>query len=238
VIATPAGRIWTLDVRSGRPESAWRRVVITAGSGRSHPAGFPTLSPDGRRIATTLGDPASGRADLVLQIIDPTMDRTMSIALDGHDDGRPPAWLGGDTVVVPILDPSDAPTVAIVDTATGDVRRRPGPGGAFAASGDGRVVAAAERGSARVRAGPATALDDPGAWASAGDAIERPDGAAQAGQLLLDRTGSRLAVAWLDTAGDPAGVTVYGRSGDGWGTRGVIPRPGGTDVLVLVGFDP
>ncbi|HYC07971.1 MAG TPA: hypothetical protein VEG29_08620, partial [Candidatus Binatia bacterium] len=68
--------------------------------------------------------------------------------------------------------------------------------------------------------------------------IGPPDDAVQAGQLLLDRTGSRLAVAWLDADGDPAGVMVYERVSDGWETRARVPLPGGTDVVVLVGFDP
>jgi len=232
------GRLSTLEVRSGRPAGAWRRLSIAGAAMQPAGPSFPTLSPDGRRVAATLGDPASGAADVALLLIDRTSGRTVRIALYGRADGRPPAWLRTGTVVVPILERTDAPTLAIVDTTTGAVSRRPSAGGAFAASGDGRVVAVADRGSARVRAGPTTAFRDPNAWASAARAIGPPDDAAQAAQLLLDRTGSRLAVAWLDAAGDPADVTVYERADDGWETRANVPLPGGTEVVVLVGFDP
>jgi hypothetical protein len=235
--AGPAGGLSALAVQGGRPEDSWRRVGIGAG-GPSRPPSFPTLSPDGGRIAATLGDPGSGRADAALLLIDHVSGRTTEITLDGRDDGRPPAWLGDGTVVVPLLDGSDAPALAVVDTASGHVSHRPSLGGAFAASSDGRVVAAADRGSAIVRVGPATTHGDSNAWAAAGDVILPPDGATQAGQLLVDRTGLRLAVTWLDAAGDPAGVTVYGRAGDRWETRAVIPLSGGTEVVVLVGFDP
>jgi len=234
----PAGWFWALTVRGGRPANAWRRMVIAARGVAPAPPSFPTLSPDGGRVAAALGDPASGAADAALLIVDPTSGRTVRIALDGRSDGRPPAWLGSGTVVVPILDRNDAPTLAVVETGTGAVSHRPSPGGAFAASGDGRMVAAADRGSTRVRTGPANAAGDPDAWAAVADVIEPPDGAIQAGQLLLDMTGSRLAVAWLDAAGDPSGVTVYGRAGDRWERRANVPLPGGMDVVVLVGFDP
>jgi hypothetical protein len=233
-----AGRIVTLEAGADRSASAWRPLVVTLGGGSDTSPAFSTLSPDGRRIAATLGDQASGAADAALLLIDPPSGHALRVALDGRADGRPPTWLGNATVVVAILDRSDAPTLAVVDTATGTVGHLPSPGGAFAASGDGRAVAGADRGSSHVRVAPTAALDDASAWASASEGIEPPAGAVQAGQLLLDHTGSRLAVAWLGAAGDPVAVAVYGRTGDRWAARTIVPLPGGTEELVLVGFDP
>jgi hypothetical protein len=68
---------------------------------------------------------------------------------------------------------------------------------------------------------------------------DRPPPDAQVGQLLLDETGTRLAVASIGVAGDAAAVTLYRRDpGGGWTRAGTRSLPSGATRVVLVGFDP
>ncbi|HTC86529.1 MAG TPA: hypothetical protein VK656_07480, partial [Candidatus Acidoferrum sp.] len=59
-----------------------------------------------------------------------------------------------------------------------------------------------------------------------------------AAQLLLDRAGTALAVAWLDETGDTIAVGVYRRGPFGWTLIGEAPLPGGATRAELVGYDP
>jgi hypothetical protein len=232
------GRIVTLgpaDVAVVGPP--WRplRVRLRGDGDLRGSLAFATLSPDGRWVAAELGDPSSGAADARLLVADRATGVATIVALDGRPDGRPPTWLGAGAVAIPILDRADVPRIAVIDVAAGHVTRRRGLGGPLAGSGDGRLVAAGGRTDGRIVAGPVAALGADVRWVEV--IGPRPD--AQVGQLLLDETGTRLAVASIGVAGDAAAVTLYRRDpGSGWTRAGTRSLPSGATRVVLVGFDP
>jgi hypothetical protein len=237
------GRILTLHptgAGSTGPPGTWKRVDIRPAAGSTDRGGpsFAALSLDGRSIAATVGDPTSGAVDAGLIVVDRTGARATVTPLDGRLDGHPPVWLGDTTVAVPILDRSDAATIAFVDRAGGRVTHRPGLGGSLAASTDGGFVAMSSRGGDRVVAGRSTDLGGSDGWVDVVGASGFPDPTDRAAQVLLDATGARLAVAWLDAAGEASTVTTYRIVGAGWVPAGVVALPGGATRVALVGFDP
>ncbi len=241
--AGPTGRILTLDpTRAGSSGHAagWRPFSIRPAPGSTFrgPPSFAALSPDGRSIAATIGDPTSGAADAGLLIVDRASGRASVANLDGRLDGYPPAWLGNRTVAVPILDRSDTATIAVVDGATGGVAQRPGLGGSLAASTDGRRIAMSSHAGDRIVVGDSTDLGSSAGWTEVVARTNLPDPTDRAAQVLLDATGTRLAVAWLGVTGEAANVTVYGAVDGGWTAAGTVALPGGATRVVLVGFDP
>ena len=58
-----------------------------------------------------------------------------------------------------------------------------------------------------------------------------------AAQMVLDGDGHRLAVAWLDDAGDTRILAVYEQSHDSWAVRRDI-LPVATNRAIVAGFDP
>ena len=59
-----------------------------------------------------------------------------------------------------------------------------------------------------------------------------------AGQLLLDQSGHRLAVAWLDDAGDTTMVSVYAELHSGWSLVNKTRPDQRMTRAILGGFDP
>jgi hypothetical protein len=243
------GRIETLEAGGASPVAtasasavgpSWRPIrVRLRGGDLSGSAGFATLSPGGRTVAATMGDPASGAPDARLLVADSATGLATVITLNGRLDGRPPTWLGPGSVAISILDASDAPMIAVVDLASGRVTRWRGRGGPLAGSGDGRLVASAERTGGRVVVGPVAALGADGPWVEATGRHAGTSSEGQVGQLLLDETGTRLAVASIGVTGDAAAVTLYRRDAGGrWATEATRPLPSDATRVVLVGFDP
>ena len=237
------GRILTpAPTRAGAAGHAagWRPVSIRPAPGSTFrgPPSFAALSPDGRSIAATVGDPTSGAADAGLLVVDRASGRATVAALDGRLDGYPPAWLGDGTVAVPILDRSDTATMAVVDRATGRVVHRPALGGSLAASADGQRIAMSSHAGDRIVVGDSTDLGSSAGWIDAVSPTGLPDPTDRAAQVLLDATGTRLAVAWLDATGEASNVTVYGAVEGGWTLAGAVSLPSGATRVVLVGFDP
>ncbi|MHB8672433.1 MAG: TolB-like translocation protein [Candidatus Limnocylindrales bacterium] len=196
---------------------------------------FGTVSPDGRQVAAIFGRPGTGARDARLLVADRTSGRARAVELGLEEDGRAALWLDRRTVAVPVRDPEDRPALAIVDLSTDRITTLATGAGAISAAGDVDVVAYQSRDDGRIRIGPLTAF-------RAGEPLAElpasgPSGRT-AGQVLLDRTGVRLAVTWLDDAGDPASIAVYRLSADGWFGSGEVPLPAGTTRAVLAGFDP
>ena len=56
--------------------------------------------------------------------------------------------------------------------------------------------------------------------------------------MLLDATGQRLGVAWLDDAGDTTAWTVYRKDPGGWAIERDDALPRGVSRAVLVSLGP
>ncbi|MFI5225262.1 MAG: hypothetical protein ACHQ3P_01155 [Candidatus Limnocylindrales bacterium] len=238
-----SGRILTLGptrAGSGSHPSGWQRLSVrpSAGSSLGSSPSFAALSPDGRSIAATVGDPTSGATDAGLLLVGRASGQATSATLDGRLDGHPPAWLGNATVAVPILDRADAATMAVLDRATGRTAHRQGLGGSLAASADGRLISMSSRAGDRVVVGPSTGLGGSEGWIEVVGPGGSPDPNDRVAQVLLDAPGTRLAVAWLDAAGEASTVTVYRTVDSGWRPAGTIAPTSGATRVVLVGFDP
>ncbi|MBF6604741.1 MAG: hypothetical protein IVW53_04075 [Chloroflexi bacterium] len=255
--ATPSGPVWAsgdaaegfvltfgrgagfLDAGaiSGTAPPRWRAVGLTGPTATDAARAwtFGTVSPDGRQVAAIFGRPGTGARDARLLVADRTSGRARTIALGFEEDGRAALWLDRRTVAVPVRDAEDRPALAIVDLSTDRITTLATGAGAISAAGDVGVVAYQSRDDGRIRIGPLAAF-------RAGESLaELPvgDGSGRtAGQMLLDRTGVRLAVTWLDEAGDPESIVVYRWSADGWSRSGEVPLRAGTTRAVLAGFDP
>ena len=232
------GRLFTRGSAPGGSSQPWREVVVDAASGaaRIGPPSFGILSPDGTRIACVAGDPASGAADARLIVVERTTGSARAIELGGIVDGRPPAWIGDGRVAISLRDRLDARMTAVVDLATGSVTHLRAAGGEVTVSGDGELVVTTGPGPiGGVATGPTTAFLAGRAF----DVLPLDTGAPRVpGQVLLDRTGSTLAVAWLAETGDTASVSVYRRAVSAWTLLADVPWPDDASRAVLVGFDP
>lgn len=232
----PTGRILVTGPLASRVPPAWREVPIDPGGRQwlGQPLADAVPDPTGGAIAAVAADPASGFADGHLVILDRTTGAAHALAFPERWDGRAPAWLGSGNVAISSRGASDATELTVVDPATGERQHWGSRVGAFAVSGDGLTLAWQDRDDRRVLAAPldrvlANAPPEP---------LPADPGARLAAQLLLEESGRRIAVAWLDDAGDTTGYSVYERGERGWaiGRAGALPR--GTSRAVLVAIRP
>lgn len=236
VTAGPDGRILATGpfVVGARPD--WREIPIDAGARRwlGRPVAVAVADPASGAIAAIAADPASGSADGRLAIFGRSGGQVRTLIFPGRWDGRAPAWLDSGHIAVSTRDPRDSSGLAIVDLATGGARRWGSAVAAFAASGDGRTLAWQDRDDRVIRAGAWDALLSGGSP----EALPADPTSRLAAQLFLDPTGRRLAVAWLDDAGDTTGYSTYERGAGGWALArdGALPR--GTSRAILVSLGP
>lgn len=233
--AGPGGWIFLTAPFGLGDRPGWREIPVDAG-GREwlgQPLADAVADPRGEAIAVVAADPASGLADGHLVIVDPTGRPSRARVLPGRWDGRAPAWLTSTRVTVSTRDATDTTGLTIVDLGTGALERWGARIAAFAVSMDGRTIAWQDHDDGRIRAGPlARALAD-----RAVDRLPPDPGARQAAQMLLDATGQRLGIAWLDDAGDTTAWTVYRKDAGGWAVErdGALPRGVSRAVLVSLG---
>jgi hypothetical protein len=228
----------------GSAQPTWKRLAPRLPAGRTlrHPLAFATMSSDGSRIVAVADDPGSGGTDGQLAVIDAATGASSIIDLGAATDGRPPAWFGADSVILPDRDAADRNELSVIDLATGHRRVWAHEAGAFCTSADGSTVALQMRLDDRLLVGTAEDLETgrpltevPRDLQSGGDGR---GATAVAGQLLLDDAGRRLAVTWLDDAGDTRAISVYLRDGNTWSIARRGPLPPDTTRVVLAGFDP
>lgn len=236
VTSGPDGRILAAGpfVVGERPD--WREIRIDADARRwlGQPVAVAVADPSGDSIAAVAADPGSGFADGHVAILDPSGGPVRILLFPGRWDGRAPAWLGSGRVAISTRDERDSAGLAIVDLATAGARRWGTAIAAFAASGDGLTLAFQDRDDRRVLTGPVDGL-----LAGASPAPLPIDPRSRlAAQLLLDVTGRRLAIAWLDDAGDTTAYSMYERGAAGWALVRTGPLPGGTSRAVLVSLGP
>jgi hypothetical protein len=232
----PTGRIYLSGPIDAGDGPTWREVRVDAATRRwlGQSLADAIVDPEGHAIVAVAADPAGGREDGRLVILDPSSGSARVVTLNGRWDGRAPAWIGSDRVAVSTRDTADETALTIVDLAGGASRRWGSAIGAFAISGDGATIAYQDRNDARILVGPFDPARDAGALAEL-PSEGRPRVAAQ---LLLDATGRRLAVAWLDDAGDTTALAVYERTIDRWSLVRAGPEPRGVSRVVLVSLGP
>jgi hypothetical protein len=234
--AEPAGRIFVADPFDPGARPAWREIPVDA-TGRQwlgQPLADAVASPRGDAIAVVAADPASGLADGHIVILDPVGRPSHARVLPGRWDGRAPAWLTSGRVAVSTRDANDATGLTFVDVATGAVESWGTTVGAFAVSTDGITIAWQDRDDRRIVVG---ALQQARAGRPV-QAVRLGPSPGLASQVLLDATGRRLGIAWLDDAGDTTSYAVYRRDAGGWALErdGALPR--GTSRAVLVSLGP
>ena len=214
VIATLADG--TLRLSDPRPTDgaapAWHKVKATDASGDAPtgPFWFPTFGPDGGRFATIAGD-LRGGGDVAIALIDPSTDAAFTIDLGRPLRPAPPAWLDDDRLVA-VGGTSASPTAVLVDTATGDLTDGPPGARSLATSADGSTVASLDA-SLKTVTIRETADWLGGSGTTIGSVAAEPDDV-QLTSLALDRTGSRLALAWAAKDGSLR-IDVHERA-DGW----------------------
>lgn len=233
--AGPIGRIFVAEPFDPGARPAWREIPVDA-AGRQwlgQPLADAVASPGGDAIAVVAADPASGLADGHLVILDPADPPSHARVLPGRWDGRAPAWLTSGRVAVSMRDANDATGLTMVDMATGDVERWGTKVAAFAISRDGLTIAWQDRDDRRIVAGP---LEQALAGAQV-EAIPLGPSPRLAAQVLLDATGRRLGITWLDDAGDTTSYAVYRQDAGGWALErdGALPRRTSRAVLVSLG---
>ncbi len=196
-------------VRPGQP-LAWRPVKSKGPTGETPkgPDFFATWDPEGGRFATLAGDLLSGDGIRVV-LIDPSVGSAFEIPLDRSVVAAPPAWIGGDRLVV-VTGDAAAPAATIVDTTTGELSDGPGGARLVATSANGRRVAT------MAGQGAPVVIRDTAGWL-AGDgssitSIAPPNGSTTAIAFALDLTGQRIAVAWAAADGAVSLAVHDGRS--------------------------
>jgi hypothetical protein len=236
VTVGPTGRILTTSPFVAGHRPAWREIPIDPGIRRwlAQPFADAVADPATAAVVAVAADPGSSSADGHLVILDRAGGAGRVLALPGRWDGRAPAWLGSGRVAVSTRDRSDVTGLTIVDIATGSTERWGTAVGAFTASGDGRVLAYQDRDDGHIYVG---ARDRVLSGASP-DTLPAEPPVRLAAQLLLDETGERLAIAWLDDAGDTTSYSVYERGPAGWTHGHTRPLPRGTSRPVLVSLGP
>jgi hypothetical protein len=216
-------------VRTDR-RPTWTRVPGPTQKLPDAPLYFAEWAPTGDRfaaLATTFGDETSRSA---LFIVNPIVDTSLTIAIQGVPLPAPPSWVDDDRIaVVTTLG------VTIVDTRTGDaapVPAGPVPDAAFVdVSADGSRVALVhhDAGGVEIRG-----RDD---WLSGtGQAEATITGGGTIGAVSLDRRAERLAVAWNGATGSAGTVVVYVRA-SGWREAARIPLAG-KDARAAVAWLP
>lgn len=234
--AGPAGRVLVTGPFDPGDRPPWHEVPVDA-TGRQwlgQPLADAVADATSGSIAVVAADPASGFADGHLIVLDPASGLVHAIALPGRWDGRAPAWFAPGRVAVSTRDAGDAIGLTIVDPASGATERWGTRVAAFTASGDGLTLAWQDRDDRAIAAGRL-------GRALAGAALDSvPIGRSPglAAQVLLDTTGRRLGIAWLDDAGDTTAYAIYRYGPRGWALEreGALPR--GTSRAVLVSLGP
>ena len=232
------GRLFASDsvAVGGAPE--WTEIALDPAArawlGRSPAVAVPDA--DGPLIAVVAADPGAGALETHVVIIDRTGGPATIVAVPGTWDGRAPAWIAPGRIAVSTRDATDRPGLVVVDLATGRSEREIEAIGAYAISDDGSTIVFQLRDGGGIAIGPlARALSGP---ADELDTLPVLDRRRVAAQVLLDAAGRRLAVAWLDEAGDTAGLAIYDLEAGRWRLVLDGPLPAGVTRAVLVSLDP
>jgi len=239
VTAGPDGRILATGpfVIGERPD--WREIPIDAGARRwlGRPVAVAVADPASDAIAAIAATPGSGSADGHLAIFGRTGGPVRTLLFPGRWDGRAPAWLDSGHIAISTRDLGESTGLAIVDLTNGDALRRGGAVAAFAVSGDGRTLAWQDRDDRVIYAGAIDALLA-GASPEPLEALPLDPESRLAAQLLLDSTGRRIAVAWLDDAGDTRAYSTFELGVGGWALTRSGMLPPGTSRAVLISLGP
>ncbi len=234
--AGPTGLVFNTAPFAPGERPAWHEIPVDAAGRRwlGQPLVDAVASPLGDAIAVVSADPASGLTDGHLVILDPAGGPSHALVLRGRWDGRAPAWISSGRIAVSTRDGSDATGLTIVDPATGSEERWGTGVAAFAVSGDGTVLAWQDRDDRRIFVGEVDrALAD-----APLQTVPLGPTARVAAQVLLDGSGQRLGVAWLDDAGDTTSYAIYERSAGHWALERDGALPSGTSRAVLVSLGP
>jgi hypothetical protein len=236
ITAGPTGRIFMTPPFVAGDRPTWREIAIDGPARRwlGAPLAVAVADPKGDAVVAVAADPGSGSTDGHLVVVDRSAGPARVLSLSGRWDGRAPAWLGTGRVAVSTRDRGDATGLVIVDLDSGGARRWGATIGAFAASDDGRVLAYQDRDDGRIYIG---ATDRTLAGGSP-EALPTESPARLAAQLLLDATGARVAIAWLDAGGDTTTYSIYELGAAGWTLVRVGLLPRGTSRAVLVSLGP
>jgi hypothetical protein len=229
-------RILVADPFAAGHAPTWREIPVDRDARQwlGQPLADAVADPAGGRIAAIAADPATGFSDGHLVILDPFGGPSHALILPGRWDGRAPAWLDSGRIAISTRDNSDATGLTIVDPRTGGMQRWGQAVAAFAVSDDGLTIAWQDRDDRRIVVGPL----EPTLAGASPDVVPADPAGRLAAQLLLGATGQRLAVAWLDDAGDTRGYSIYERGSSGWALVRGGPLPGGTSRAVLVSLGP
>lgn len=230
------GQIFAAAPFGPRDRPDWGEIPLepAARAWLGRPPAVAVADPNGELIAAVATDPGSGSRETHLVIVDPGGGPARVVAVPGTWDGRAPSWLGPGRIVVSTRDRTDRVGLVVVDLATARTRPLGADIAAYAVSGDGSTIAWQGRDDGAIAVGPVGRVDA----GLALDLVAIAGPPRVAAQLLLDAAGRRLAVAWLDDAGDTATWAIYERTGAGWTPTRAGPLPGGASRLVLVSLDP
>jgi hypothetical protein len=232
----PAGRIFVSGPFSAGHDPAWQEIPVARDARQwlGQPLADAVVDPADGMIAVVAADAAAGFSDGHLVILDPSGGPSHALILPGRWDGRAPAWLGSGRVAISTRDLGDAAALTIVDPRTGLTRRWGTAVAAFAVSGDGKTIVWQDGNDRRVLVGPL----EPTLAGVSPDLVPPDPEARLAAQLLLDATGRRLGVAWLDDAGDTRAYSIYQLGASGWALLRGGSLPGGVSRAVLVNLGP
>jgi hypothetical protein len=201
-------------------DPAWSPVEPTnvADAPPEGPLYFGTWDPDGGAFALLGGDLGSGDGVRIV-VVDPNLAGAAEAPVGTRTRPVPPAWIDADRVAV-ATGTADAPTLTLLDTATGQTRDGPSGVRLLATSADARVAAIwTTDGSMGVL--------PTDTWLSGGEPsheITAPDGTVRALSMALDETGARLAIVWADADGVPSRITVHTEAHD-WARVASIGLP-------------
>jgi hypothetical protein len=232
----PAGRILASGPFSAGHDPAWQEIPVARDARQwlGQPLADAVGDAAGGMIAVVAADAAAGFSDGHLVIVDPSGGPSHALILPGRWDGRAPAWLGSGRVAISTRDVGDATALTILDLRTGLTQRWGTAVAAFAVSGDAQTIAWQDGNDRRVLVGPL----EPTLAGASPDLVPPDPDARLAAQLLLDATGRRLGVAWLDDAGDTRAYSIYERGASGWALLGGGSLPAGVSRAVLVSLGP
>jgi len=222
VVAATAGGVLTASSDAGVPPRSWRALNVPTSLGNGLP--LMALSPLGKELALTIGNPQGERFDLL--ILDVASGTSRTIAVERGLNG-PPCWIGATDVAIDVIGPDGNSEIATIDKGRGAITD--------ASVGPGMVSATAD--------GLRVAVDDPSGdiligdlatWRSGSlESMARVHGPAGSGveSLALSPDGGRLAVVRRDDGGT-ASIEVFRDLEQGWSSIRTLTVSGDGPVSV------